>query len=146
MAETQHHRSDRKSCKKIKVRTGQTKHTWLKTGVLLNLLKSKRGQVNIFQVVFSLQVLPKVVLSRPVLEFLAALVNIAAVKGFDADNHLVDTSLVTVEVVVGAESLGRLGAFCNSAFKGPIVPSSVFAKQMGISVGVSNSPRITRPT
>src|SRR6516225_7220181 len=128
MAETRHRLADRKSCKKNKVRTGQAKHTWLKTGALLNLLKSKRGQVDIFQVMFSPQVLPKVVLSGPVLEFLAALVNITAVKGFDTDDHLVDTSLVTVEVVVGAESLGRLGAFCNSAFKGPIVPSSVFAK------------------
>jgi len=89
-----------------------------------------------FQAVFSPQVLPKVVLSGPVLELIAALVNIAAVKGFDANNKLVDASLVAVEVVVGAEPLSRLGAVFNRAFKRLVVPGPVFAENSESARGV----------
>lgn len=75
---------------------------------------------------FSLQVLFEVVLSRPVLGLILALVDIAAIYRFVGFPDLVNTSLVSFKVVIGAESLGCLGTAGNVALVRLVVPCFMF--------------------
>ena len=85
---------------------------------------------------FSQQVLLKVILPGPVFEFIFALLHITPVDDLIPGKDLVDTSLMSIKVVVGAEALGRLRAVLNGAFEGLVVSSFVFPSCL-VSVDVT---------
>lgn len=83
------------------------------------------GQVSDFQAMLSLQVLPEVILSRPVLVFIPARAHVTAIHRLIVFPELVDTSLVSLQIVIGAESLSCLGAARNVTFVWLVVPRLV---------------------
>ena len=92
---------------------------------LSNLLKHIAAQIDVFQLMLSQQVLLEVVLPGPVFEFIFALFHITPIDDLVSTKNLVDTSLMSIKVVVGTEALGRLGAALNGAFVGLVVSSFV---------------------
>jgi hypothetical protein len=76
--------------------------------------------------VFPPQVLFEVILSGPILGLILALVYIAAIDCHVSCAQLVDTPLMPVKVVAGAETLGGFRAARDIALPGLVVSSLVF--------------------
>ena len=103
-----------------------------------NVLKHVAAQIDVSQLMFSQQVLLKVILPGPVFEFIFALLHITPVDNLISSEDLVYASLVSIKVVVGAEALGRLGAAWNGALEGLVVSSFVFSSRL-VSVDATGS-------
>jgi hypothetical protein len=65
----------------------------------------KTVQINAFPIMFSLQVLPEVILSGPVLGLILARAQITTIYRFVGFTDFVNTSLMPIKVVIGTESL-----------------------------------------
>lgn len=91
----------------------------------------------------SSQMLLEIVLPWPVLGLVLALVHVAAIYDLVGLALFVDTPLMSLEVVVGAKSLGRLGAAREVAFPGSAVPCFVFPDQLASAAHPRLSGRIT---
>jgi hypothetical protein len=91
-----------------------------------HLPKHEAVQINVLKVVLSFQVLPEIILPGPVLGFILTLAHITTIDRLVSRKELVDTSLVSVKVVVRAETLDRLCAAREIAFEGLIMSGLVF--------------------
>jgi hypothetical protein len=79
--------------------------------------------------VFPSEVLPEVILSGPILGFILALVHVAAIDCHVPCTQLMHTPLMSVKVVVGAESLGSFRAVWDVALERLVVPCLVFPER-----------------
>lgn len=91
-----------------------------------DLPEHEMAQVVGIEVVLPLQVLLKIVLSGPVLWLILTRTQTTTIDCHVSCADLVDASLMSVEVVVGAEPLDGLYAVWNGTFVGLIVPSLMF--------------------
>lgn len=97
------------------------------SGFACDLPVGERGQINISQVVFPLQVRPEVILSRPILHLFLALTQVAAEYDLVALKLSMHASLVSVEVIPGTESVGSPWTVRNIALVRLLVPRQVFS-------------------
>lgn len=75
---------------------------------------------------YPLDVLPEIILPRPVLWLISAGINVASIYLSIRPIYMMNTDPVSVKIVAGAEALLGLGASFDMAFEGLFVPSSVF--------------------
>lgn len=96
---------------------------------------------NVRHTMFPLQMLPEIVLTGPVLELLHARVYVTPVDSFVRPADFVDAFFMSVEVVVGAETLDALRAARHIALVGFFVSRLMFPCQAIVSKNATNTKR-----